>query len=187
MKKWDHLLEADSRTREAEREWTASGDKDALLKYMSALNRARDPLPNTVIVAYGRLLMREPPRGADRRFVRLVADFRSSQSIRRARILIADNDRITGPDDAEVSQHCNLVGHMGGRCAQANQTEITTRYFVILVSYRTPVAYRVISSGAEFHSSRTWSRTTDRHVRNWTGAGSQAVSQDELNAIHRDI
>jgi len=169
MSKWDHLIESDATLRAAARAYNSADTAENAIKYAMEILRAR-------------------VTNADARFERLTREFRSNNSEDEAEALISDYDRITSrPRDVEVSRTCDLRGKMGNTCKQANQIEITTKRFVILVSYRTPVAYTVIATGDGFHTRERHSRTTSSHVRIWTLASSQPVDQKELDDIYRDV
>jgi hypothetical protein len=162
--KWKYLLESDSSFRGAEREY---------IKHLSDENTLR----------FAHEILKNPPTAGDTRFDRLLTEFVNAQATATANALVLDYKRITGPPDKEVSEHCNLKGKMGGVCHQANQAEITTRYFVFLVSYQTPVAYRSIATGNEFHTKTRHSITTNSHIRKWTSASSVPVTQEEIDEL----
>jgi hypothetical protein len=59
MHKWSYLIEmGDSRTREAERAWKASGDDDALVAYVNELIRARATVSQSLARAYEDALLK---------------------------------------------------------------------------------------------------------------------------------
>jgi hypothetical protein len=49
----------------------------------------------------------------------------------------------------------------------ANQTEIITDNYIILVSYETPVAYFDRVNDKVYRTSKKWSVTTSRHINKW--------------------
>ena len=170
MSKWDYLIEADKDWREIERAYRANPNEE-----------------NTVI-RYANALIKKAPSRTGARFDRLVKEFKSNPSMETAGEVINDYDRITSkPRDKELHRTCELEGKMGRVCRQANQQEITTKHFVILVSYQTPVAYVVRKTGDEFHTKTRHSRITNKHIRIWTSNRSEPVEQAELNDIYSDI
>lgn len=169
MSKWTYLIEADRSFRELERAHKANpGDSTKLIAYMASLVRSNMPVK------------------ADLRFTRLSQEFMEESTEAKAKELQRDLARINGPTNKVISETCNLMGKMRNVCHQANQTEYTTTYFIILVSYAEPVAYKVRSSGHEFYTQKNWSVTANRHIRTWTGYTAEAVPQAELDQLWRN-
>ncbi len=171
MKKWGYLVEADSAFRDAERAYNSSKSPENAQAYVAALVRS-----NNI------------PSNADTRFKRLIDDYKKDPTEHRAKWLLTDLERLNGPRDRQISETCRLMGKMGNVCNQANQTEITTKYFVILRSYQTPVAYRVRGTNEpSYRTSERHSSTTTNHVTKWINLPVQDVTQRELDEIYRAI
>lgn len=206
MAKWAYLIETDSRVRAAERRWRASGNDEDLIVYVDMLKRHAQEVSDDLQSSYddairnrdqnaekydsinkAQAVLRKRPRNPGVRFARIKAAFKKEQSEENADDLVAEYEIAKGRKDKEISRHCNLQGHMGSFCNQANQIEITTRYYIILVSYQTPVAYRLRSTGEEFVTDMRHSRTTNRHIRRWTGTTATEVPQAEIDDIYRNI
>ena len=72
-----------------------------------------------------------------------------------------------------------------------NETEVTFGDVTVLFSYNTPVAAHVCPYGF-FRTSKSWSRTTSRHVgafltrHNATPSGVQTRAQDAFDALMGD-
>ena len=49
----------------------------------------------------------------------------------------------------------------------SNQTEVETKDYFVLVSYKTPVAVRVRETNKVYVTSKKWSNTTSRHISSW--------------------
>ena len=50
---------------------------------------------------------------------------------------------------------------------RANMTELDLGRFVVLFSYKTPVACLEAKTGEACKTSKTWSNTTTRHINSW--------------------
>ncbi len=206
MHKWSYLIESDVIARSAERIWQHSGSDEDLIAYVTILLRANQEVPddiqtqydaamanrtqhNAMYLAINRaspLLKKRKPRNAGARFARIRAAFKKDPSEETADDFFTEYERVKGSlKDREISRHCHLQGKMGQHCNQANQTEITTLHYIILVSYRTPVAYRVRSTGDEFVTDRNHSVTTNQHIWRWTGTHATTVPQAEIDDIYR--
>lgn len=65
----------------------------------------------------------------------------------------------------------------------SNQTEVElANGNTILYSYSTPVAAHIPGQGY-YRTSTRHSVTTSHHINHWIGCPSQAVAQEEINAI----
>lgn len=61
----------------------------------------------------------------------------------------------------------------------SNMTQVTTRSHIVLVSYRTPVAFEDRCSGQCYRTTEKHSRTTSKHINKWLdGRQAEEVSQD---------
>lgn len=60
-----------------------------------------------------------------------------------------------------------------------NMNEVETDRYIVLFSYKTPVAYIDKSSGKYFKTSKFWSQTTSRHITQW--------KKESLAGLHLDI
>ena len=167
MPKWAYLYEADEDIQSLKRVYASEGTPESAVAYINAL-------------------IRRTPVRADIRFNRLLSEFREDPSTERTEWLLRDISRVTGPKNREVSEHCRLRGKMGNVCNQANQTEVTTTYFVILVSYQTPVAYRVRASRNEpnYRSEVRHSVTTTQQVGRWVNLPIEDVTQAEITELY---
>ena len=70
----------------------------------------------------------------------------------------------------------------------SNQTQIRTDKWVVLFSYKTPVAAQNLENGQTLVTSKKWSRTTSKHINKWLdGMTAKLVDQSELDSIGGDI
>jgi hypothetical protein len=70
---------------------------------------------------------------------------------------------------------------------KANCTELNLSNYIVLFSYKTPVAYFDKKIGEYYKTSTKWSRTTSKHITQWL-AGKYAnepkeVPQDVLDSL----
>lgn len=72
---------------------------------------------------------------------------------------------------------------------KANMTELDLDRFVVLFSYKTPVAYFDRQEVEYFVTEKYWSRTTSRHITQWLALYNQTkdtaatIPQDKLDAL----
>lgn len=50
---------------------------------------------------------------------------------------------------------------------KSNCTELKLNDYIVLFSYKTPVAYQSRKTGRYFVTDKKWSRTTSKHITQW--------------------
>lgn len=60
----------------------------------------------------------------------------------------------------------------------SNQTEVETERYLVLFSYKTPVAARDRLTGSLYRTSHKWSNTTSKHINKWLD-GAEAEEKDQ--------
>lgn len=74
----------------------------------------------------------------------------------------------------------NLIG--------SNQVEVVIGNKTVFFSYKTPVAYYDAEAARFFKTSKSWSRTTSKHVSQWlNGAFAEEIEQERLDNLAANI
>lgn len=70
---------------------------------------------------------------------------------------------------------------------KSNCTELKLNDYIVLFSYKTPVAFFDRQSGEYYKTSKKWSRTTSKHINQWIfdkdAENVKEVSQDVLDSL----
>ena len=63
----------------------------------------------------------------------------------------------------------------------SNMTEVETGKYRVLLSYKTPVAYKILGLSTVYKTNKYWSRTTTRHINKWLGSFQYDAPVIEVN------
>jgi hypothetical protein len=74
--------------------------------------------------------------------------------------------------------------HMQVEAIGSNMTQVETENYIILVSYKTVVAYENKQTGELFRTDKKWSTTTSKHINKWLdGRFAYGIPQEALDKI----